>query len=249
MNSEAAAYFLGALPDNLETTELEPSRTLSHSNSSAHRSVDVPPSCDHAREVESPQEPTNASDETLFELLHERNREALGILFHRYARVVRAIAFRILRNAAEADDLVQEVFLFLFRRSALFDPQLGSASSWIAQVTYHRAIDRRRYLASRHFYQSVELEDDIMNVHDLRREVAFYEQSLEGALGKEALRTIDNALSDDQRRTIQLYFFEGHTLEEIAGLLGQTVRNIRNHYYRGLEEMRRQIFRAKLRVK
>lgn len=185
------------------------------------------------------------TDETLFEQLHEGNKEALAILFCRYARLVKAVAYRILRNAGEADDLVQEVFLFIFRKSALFDPELGSARSWIVQTTYHRALDRRRYLASRHFYRSVELEDGILCAEDLRLEVTFYERSVEGVLGKELLRKVEDALSEDQRQTIRLYFFEGYTLEEIAGLTGQTLKNVRNHYYRGLEKMRQQIFGRK----
>lgn len=190
-----------------------------------------------------------ASDETLFDQLREGDREALAILFRRYARLVRGVAYRILLNASEADDLVQDVFLFIFRKSGLFNHELGSARSWIVQVTYHRAVDRRRYLVSRHFYRSVELEDEITGANDFRQEIAFYEQSIEGVLGKEVLKRIDNALSDDQRRTINLHFFEGYTLDEIAGLIGQTIGNVRNHYYRGLEKMRQQIFRAKLRVK
>jgi len=190
-----------------------------------------------------------ASDETLFDQLRGGDREALAILFRRYARLVRGIAHRILRSAAEADDLVQEVFLFLFRKGTLFDPALGSARSWIVQVTYDRAIDRRRYLASRHFYNSVELDEGIIGANNLRLEIAFYEQSIEGILGREILKRIEDALSEDQRRTINLHFFEGYTLDEIAGLIGQTIGNVRNHYYRGLEKMRRQIFQAKLRVK
>jgi RNA polymerase sigma-70 factor (ECF subfamily) len=189
------------------------------------------------------------SDEVLFEQLREGDREALAILFRRYARLVRGVAYRILLNASEADDLVQEVFLFIFRKSGLFNHELGSARSWIVQVTHHRAVDRRRYLSSRHFYKSVELENEITGANGFRQEIAFYEQSIEGVLGKEILKKIDNALSEDQRRTINLHFFEGYTLDEIAGLLGQTIGNVRNHYYRGLEKMRQQIFRAKLRVK
>ena len=89
-----------------------------------------------------------SSDEFLFERLRDGDHGALALLFRRYARMVRGVAYRILRDAAEADDLLQEVFLFLFRKWALFDASRGSARSWIVQVTYHRAIDRRRHLLS-----------------------------------------------------------------------------------------------------
>ena len=62
-----------------------------------------------------------ASDEKLLEQVRDGEREALALLFRRHARAVRNVAIRILRDEAEADDLVQEVFLFIFRKAALFD--------------------------------------------------------------------------------------------------------------------------------
>ncbi len=185
-------------------------------------------------------------DTALLESIADGNQEALVGLFRRYARMVRSVALRILRDASEADDLVQEVFLFIFRKASLFDPALGSVRSWLVQVTWHRAIDRRRYLAARHFYTSVELEEDLLESDAGHGVLRFYEDSMEGALGRETLRRIDESLSEDQRRVIRLYFFEGQTVGEIATLLGQTPGNVRNHYYRALEKMRREIFPAQL---
>ncbi|MFP5227634.1 MAG: RNA polymerase sigma factor [Acidobacteriota bacterium] len=173
------------------------------------------------------------------------DQEALGTLFRRYARMVRSVACRILRDTAEADDLVQEVFLFVFHKASLFDPALGSVRSWLIQVAWHRAIDRRRYLTSRHFYTSVEIADDLLTSGPAPGLLKLYEESMEGALGRDALRRIDESLSEDQRRVIHLYFFEGNTVGEIAALLGQTAGNIRNHYYRALEKMRRAVFPSK----
>jgi RNA polymerase sigma-70 factor (ECF subfamily) len=82
------------------------------------------------------------SDAALLERIAHSDREPLGVLFRRYARLVRSVAFRILRNESEADDLLQEVFLYIFRKAGQFDSTKGSARSWILQVTYHRAIDR-----------------------------------------------------------------------------------------------------------
>lgn len=189
------------------------------------------------------------SDEQLMEQVRNGAKEALGALFRRYARAVRNIACRILRDEAEADDLVQEVFLFIFRKAALFDPARGSVGSWLVQVAWHRSIDRRRYLAARNFYTSLELEDDLLESGNSRRRPVFYEESMEGSLGRDTLRRIDESLTEDQRRVIHLCFFEGHTVGEIAALLGQTPGNVRNHYYRALEKMRREIFPAKLRKK
>jgi RNA polymerase sigma-70 factor, ECF subfamily len=162
---------------------------------------------------------------------------------------VKAVAYRILRDTSESEDLLQEVFLYIFRKPALFDGTRGSVRSWIVQVTYHRAIDRRRYLISRHFYAALDLQNPGVETRMLDTEIAFYEQSMEGTLGTSMLKRIDESLSEDQRRTIQLHFFEGYTLEEIAGRTGQSIGNVRNHYYRGLDRMRQIVFAAKLQAK
>jgi RNA polymerase sigma-70 factor, ECF subfamily len=189
------------------------------------------------------------SDEFLIEQLREGSHGALALLFRRYARMIRSVADRIVRDSAEAEDLVQEVFLFIFRKVELFDPAKGSARSWIVQVTYHRAIDRRRHLTSRHFYRSAELDETFHAIDEPWMETAFFERSIEGSLGTEMLSKIREALSIDQGRTIQLYFFDGYSFEEIAELTGQTVGNARNHYYRGLEKIRSLVFASELRVK
>jgi RNA polymerase sigma-70 factor (ECF subfamily) len=191
----------------------------------------------------------DTSDESLVVRTGEGDREALTLLFRRYARLVRTVAQRILRDASEAEDLLQEVFLFVFRRAGLFDPARGSARSWLVQVTYHRAFDRRRYLMARHFYTNLELEEAIAAGDEPPSGGNLYDRTIEGVLGREVVRRIEDALSEDQRRVLRLYFVEGHTLSEIAALLGQTPGNIRNHYYRALEKMRAQAFSAKLQEK
>jgi RNA polymerase sigma-70 factor (ECF subfamily) len=249
MNFEAASYFPGALPSNRETAQLEVKTSQVAADEVRRHLIDGQPVISQSSEEEGLARSAILSDETLLEELRDGNKEALAVLFRRYARVVRTVSYRILRNEAEADDLLQEVFLFIFRKWALFDSTRGAASSWIIQITYHRAIDRRRYLASRHFYSGVALEDALTESAEPKAEIEFYDRSMEGVLGKAVLKEIEESLSENQRRTIQLYFFEGYTLEEIAGLIGQPLGNIRNHYYRGLEKMRQHIYSAKLLAK
>lgn len=253
MNPVLASVFPGATANDLGLSrtrigQTEESLPLPNAHTPHHLEVDSAPG-DSTADGAGGTYTEALADERVLSRLRNGDREALAILFRRYARMVRAVAYRILRNGPEADDLLQEVFLFIFHKAALFDATRGTARSWIVQVTYHRAIDRRRYLTSRHFYTSVELEDAVALAGESRAEVAFYEQSIEGTLGRETLSKIAESLSEDQRKVIQLYFFEGYTLEEIAGLLVQSTGNIRNHYYRGLDKMRKHIFAAKLQAK
>jgi RNA polymerase sigma-70 factor, ECF subfamily len=187
------------------------------------------------------------TDELLLGKIRDGDNEALALLFRRYARSVRNIGWRILRSEAEADDLVQEVFLFIFRKAALYKVSGGAARSWIFQVTYHRAFDRRRYLNSRHFYDSQEFLDTSFRLVDTREELPFHERSMEGILGKSLMARFNRRLSPEQRETIQLYFFEGYALTEIAQLTGRPLANVRQHYYRGLEKMRQYVLPEKFR--
>ena len=187
------------------------------------------------------------SDETLIASICEGNKDALGFLFRRYARIVRGLAFRVLRDTSEADDLLQDIFLLVHRLCGTFDSTKGSARFWILQMTYRRAISRRRYLTSRHFYSHLDLDQAANQLGDLPPQSGGNEDAMNGALErKQMLQTWFAELSDSQRQTLHLFFFEGYTFNEIAAKLGQTVGNARNHYYRGLEKLRKQISAGKL---
>jgi RNA polymerase sigma-70 factor, ECF subfamily len=172
------------------------------------------------------------------------DQEALGSLFRRYARLVWSVGRRILRNNEEADDLVQDVFLFLRRKASAFDSCKGSARSLIVHITYQRAISRRRYLTSRHFYSSKDLGEE--NDGGMPAPATpLYDESVEAHLGREGLKRALAELSADQRETLRLYFFEGFSLEEVAAHMGQSPGNVRHYYYRGLDKLRRQMPRKK----
>ena len=188
------------------------------------------------------------SDELLLRQVSKGAKDELGLLFRRHAHAVRNVAYRVLRNEAEADDLV-EVFLFIFRKAALFDASQGAARSWIFQVAYHRAFDRRRYLNSRHFYTSRDLDQTAQRLADPRDELAVHEVSMEGILGKGLTTRFNAQLTPEQQETIRLFFFEGYALKEIAQLTGRSLVNVRQHYYRGLARLRKYVLPEKLRSK
>lgn len=181
---------------------------------------------------------THETDETLIVRVQIGDREALSVLFRRYAHPVRNIGQRILRDRAEAEDLVQEVFLYIHRRSGLFDSRKGSGSSWIIQVAYTQAFLRRRELKSHGFYLSG-ITDKPSECHQSSDKGAEYDQSVEGLFGRNGWRKILSALTQEQRETLRLHFFEGFTFDEIAEKLGQSYANVRNHHYRGLERLRK----------
>jgi len=184
------------------------------------------------------------SDVCLMVRVGEKGGEALALLFRRYSRLVRGVALRILRDASEADDLLQDVFLFVHRKAPIFDPNRCSVRSWIVQMTYQRAIDRRRYLQSRHFYTRLDLDgaEDMADSRQGTEEGELWTSSV----GKPTIGELLDTLTQDQRNTLMLYFFEGCAFAEIAEKLNQSLGNIRNHYYRGLEKLRKQMFPGKL---
>jgi RNA polymerase sigma-70 factor (ECF subfamily) len=174
----------------------------------------------------------SCADEDLLVLAQSGDREALGALFDRYARLVFSVGLRIIRDAAEAEDLVHDVFLFILGSSSIFDPARGSARGWLAGVTHHRALDRRKYLTRRSFYDRS--TDDSLS----EKETSCGSDHPEFLYWKSCLKRAFDDLSEDQRATLRLHFFEGFTINEIGAHLGQSPANVRNYYYRGLERLR-----------
>jgi RNA polymerase sigma-70 factor (ECF subfamily) len=193
---------------------------------------------------EGPARKVEASDEDLLSRITSGDSEALGLLFGRYARPVRSIGRRILRDDSEADDLVQDLFVFIQRKCSIFDSSKSSAGSWIVQMAYQRAIERRRRLATRYFYKREDLQSSVSQVVGIP--TIEHDYSPEAVFGRNGLEKIVGALSEHQRETLRLFFFEGYTLSEISTKLGQPLGNVRNHYYRALDRLRRQMFGRKV---
>ena len=220
MSSEATAYFPNGLADASDVGKVADERN--HSHDEAMGNISIP-------------EPT---DEHLLSQVGLGSKDALGLLFRRHARVVFHVAWRILRDESEADDLRQEVFLYLSERAQLFDARKGSGASWIMQVTYHRAIDRRRYLDFRQHYSAEEFDEQ-------RMPTTVAQPSPEALDGKAIRDRMADQLTVDQHQTLELHFFEGYSFREIADKNGQTVGNVRHHYYRALDRLRSHLFPQK----
>jgi RNA polymerase sigma-70 factor (ECF subfamily) len=193
--------------------------------------------------VDSNLSPVALSDEALIAEICLGSREALAILFRRYAHAVRSVALRVLKDASEAEDLLQDVFVLIHRLCRTFNQSKGSANFWILQMTFRRAISRRRALNSRHFYTQVELDEGVQATY--ARSGQFKDLS-DQRLAEMDLQKLFGTLSEDQQKTLRLHFIEGYTLDETAKILGQTKGNVRHHSFRGLERLRKQIFAGKL---
>jgi RNA polymerase sigma-70 factor, ECF subfamily len=188
---------------------------------------------------EKPLTLAEVSDESLLSQVCIGDPEALAALFERYARLTRSVAIRILKDPAEAEDLVQDLFLFLQRKCGIFDSSKSTARSWIVQMAYHRALDRRRYLKSREFYAQPFFPANGPQV--VGKPTSESDYSADAVFGRNGLEKIVNALSADQRETLRLHFFEGYTLAEVSEKLGQPVGNVRHHYYRALDKLRKEM--------
>ena len=184
-------------------------------------------------------------DETLMVSLKAGDRAALIEMFRRYSRLVLSIAIRILRDVAEAEEIVQEVFLFLHQRASEFDRNKGDAKGWVVQLAYHRSLDRQRSLRRSEIYFGTDdraVADTLAGTSDLDRQVAVSQS-------RELLKEAFESLSERQRLTLELFFFEDLDYNEIADRIGESHENVRHYYYRGLQKLRKDAQIRKLRDK
>jgi RNA polymerase sigma-70 factor (ECF subfamily) len=183
------------------------------------------------------------SDEEAMARLSANDANGLDILFERYSRLVFGIAVRILQDYGEAEEVVQEVFFSVFQKAKLFNSSKGTPKAWITEIAFHRALDRKSYLDRRGFRRGTEvgcLDDTLMGETDLDEEIG-------ARLNRALLQQAFQELPEVQRRTLELFYFEGLELREVAETLNETWENVRHHFYRGLERLRKNSFVERLR--
>src|SRR5258707_15818478 len=174
----------------------------------------------HCYPLDSDSNISNLSDEELMQFLSSGRHEALTVLFDRYHHFVFSIALRIVRDPGEAEEVVQIVFLEIFRTAANFDTLKGILKRWLLQFAHHGALHRKRHLVANHFYRWEELEAVLESgagspLVDESPEVM---RLAEEMLGK---------LKPRQRAVVELTYYEGPTAEKIADPLGEAVHAIR----------------------
>jgi len=195
--------------------------------------VDLPV-CDTAATV-------RPDDEALLLQVQSGDRGALELLFLlRYSRSVLSVGCRILRDRAEAEDLVHDVFLLCSTSARSLIPPRARRGPGLPGWLTTGHWDRRKYLVRRYFYDAGDGEEFIPGVEDLWQENG--PESVEFCYWQSYLQRALATLTDDQRKTLELHFFQGLTINEISELTGQSAVNVRHHYYRGLERLRSQMF-------
>src|SRR6267378_602704 len=184
----------------------------------------------------APEQLRSLPDEALCREATGGNHDAFLVLFDRYCEDVFRLAYSVLRNKAEAEDLVQGLFLEVHTTMLRYDEQRGSFRTLLFRYAYTRAIDHRRHLESRRYYSSLQIEE--LNPETLQQHASLT-SGLSPEEGTHLVEQALNHLDAKQRAAVTAYFFRGLSVNEIAHELGESFGNARHHLYRGLDRMRR----------
>jgi RNA polymerase sigma-70 factor (ECF subfamily) len=172
------------------------------------------------------------SDYDLLAVLAEGQVKALSVLYDRYARLVYSLAYKILENTEEAEDITQEVFLTLWRRNT-YDPKRGSLSSFLTTMTRSRAIDKLRSKGARlrvlqRLQGTVRLE---ANTPTPLEQASIGERS-------QVIRRALAQLSETERQVLEIAYYEGLSQSEIAKRLNIPLGTVKTRSRQGLLKLR-----------
>jgi RNA polymerase sigma-70 factor (ECF subfamily) len=155
------------------------------------------------------------------------DQQALAELYDRYSNVVYAVALRVLKDASAAEDVLQDIFLQLWRNPDSFDASRGSLTAWLAVIARHRSIDRIRKRRP-----ETDIEDCVIaGGPDLRDET-------ERNLVIEKVRAALETMNPEQRKAMEMAFFQGLTHTEIAEKTGEPLGTIKTRIRSGLQQLR-----------
>jgi RNA polymerase sigma-70 factor (ECF subfamily) len=182
-----------------------------------------------------PERQATAEDQNeLLARIAKRDLAALDEFYDQTCGPIFSIAFRILGEASEAEEVVQDVFVQIWEKAPAFDAALGSAFHWALSITRHRSIDRLRARQRR-----ARLADDLQNSglvddHSQANSATLASEFDDAAQVRSALKSLPN----EQRQAIEMAFFCGKTHQEIAEELGEPVGTIKARIRRGMLKMR-----------
>lgn len=172
--------------------------------------------------------PPAAGDRILLDRVRERDQDAMAQIFDRYSGMAYAIAFRVLNDSAQAEDVIQDVFFQIWQNPASFLSERGSLGAWLAVVVRNRSIDviRRR--------RPSEPVDELILAAST--DVAF-EVERETLLNR--VRNVAKELPVEQRETLELAFFTGMTHAEIAEQQGEPLGTVKTRIRMALISLRK----------
>jgi RNA polymerase sigma-70 factor, ECF subfamily len=170
----------------------------------------------------------DADDMGLLARIQSGDQAALPALFDRYGTLIYSVAFRVLKDASEAEDVMQEIFVQIWKNPHTFVSGKGSLAGWLAVVARNRSIDvlRRRRPA-----EPVELFA-LPAATNLAREA-----ERDSLLGK--IRGVIGRLPEEQRRPLELAFFEGLSHSEIAEKTGDPLGTVKTRIRAALTTIRK----------
>jgi RNA polymerase sigma-70 factor (ECF subfamily) len=172
----------------------------------------------------------NAVD--LIKRVAKGDREAFGQLYDRFSSLVFTLAMRMLSARADAEDLLQEVFVQIWRQAENYSEERGSPEAWIINMARSRAIDKIRSV--RRTEKSLVLTGDPAEAES--------SVNVESAAAQSEVRLMMNSalahLPESQRRVLELAYFEGLTQMEIAGRLGEPLGTVKTRIRSGLQRLK-----------
>jgi len=172
------------------------------------------------------------SDAPLLDRIARGDSDALGALYDRHAPRVLGLTTRILSDREEAEDVLQEVFLQVWRAPGRFEASRGSALTWLLVLARSRAIDRLRALRRRGRDRHVEIgAAEVPAPGDLERDTQTSQEA-------DTVRRVLAGLPADQRRALELAYFEGYTQSEIAALTGAPLGTVKTRLRQGMMKLR-----------
>lgn len=184
---------------------------------------------------QAPEHDDRAIELDLLARVAKRERAALEQLYDRYSNILYATAMKFLKEDADAQDVVQDVFIQIWDKAKLYDPAKGKPLTWALTLTRNRSIDRIRAIQRR-----TRLRDDFEKetVVDESEGVREALSGVDASEKSQILRDAVGRLSPEQRNVIELAFFSGFTQSEIADRLGEPLGTIKARARRGLMKLK-----------
>ena len=168
----------------------------------------------------------------LIQKVANQDRDAFGQLYDRFSSLVFALAMRMLRVRSDAEDLLQEVFVQVWRQAQSYSVQRGSPEAWIVNIARSRAIDKIRSI--RRMEKSFVLTDDPARAESSEN----VESSAAESEARMAMNSALANLPETQRKVLELAYFDGLTQTEIANRLAEPLGTIKTRMRSGIQRLR-----------